>query len=133
MDGLVAHLTGTSKRCPGMTDDEIIEVARILGEKNLMKIRRDQGKDQEWMAADDHVGPNSINGARLAGPGTTVKLPVGAGRKLTGLEALAEASRQVERPVDGESAIEDESLIDPTLKEYEQRVQNELGLSDQHE
>ena len=129
MDSLVAHLTGTSKRCPGMTDDEVVEVARILGEKNLVKIRRDQERDQDWMVA----GPNGTNSARSAVPGSAVKLPVGGGRKLTGLEALAEASRQVERPAEAESAIEDESLIDPTLKEYEQRVQNELGLSDQCE
>ena len=56
------------------------------------------------------------------------------GQRLSGLEALAEASRRVEYPVSGG---QDENAIDPSLKEdehYEQlfntatRVQNELGM-----
>ena len=131
MDGLVAHLIGTSRRCPGMTNDDFVEVSRILGEQSLVKSRQDEERDQTWTKSDGIADSSKANGARLPAPGDVVKLPVGSGRRLTGLEALAEASRQVERPVGSESAIEDESVIDPSLKEYEKRVQNELGSSDQ--
>ncbi|MCJ1284716.1 hypothetical protein MMC26_004052 [Xylographa opegraphella] len=59
-----------------------------------------------------------------------------AGKRLNGLEALAEASRRVEYPVS--SSLQDENVIDPSLKEdegyerlfgAERRVQNELATS----
>ncbi len=47
----------------------------------------------------------------------TTKLPISGGRKLTGLEALAEASRQIEHPrKPGRSRMEGTNMIDPSLQ-----------------
>lgn len=47
-----------------------------------------------------------------------VKLPTAQGEKFTGLEALAEAGRQIERPEKGEWMSQQEDLIDPSLRDH---------------
>ena len=68
----------------------------------------------------------------------STKLPVGHGQKFTGLEALAEASRQIERPGKGKSVSKQDDLIDPNLKDHfefhgspshHNREQDETGKS----
>ena len=68
----------------------------------------------------DSMGRES--GGGVVEKGRRVELPFAGNRNLTGLEALAEASRQIERKVSPpkESSIEekmvDESAIDPSLR-----------------
>lgn len=55
------------------------------------------------------------------------KLRVGGRRKFTGLEALAEASRQIEQPSESETSAERDDFIDPNLEGismYERLVYN---------
>lgn len=130
-DNLVSHLTHSTaeKRCSEISDAEIARVKSVLGEQNQEKERKGQEKDQNATPQAERRGsapndPIDIETTTLLGP--RLSLPVTEQRSLTGLEALAEASRQVERPGEAEGGIDDESLIDPHLKDLERRVQIEL-------
>lgn len=80
----------------------------------------------------DPTGKESGNG--VVEKGGRAELPFAGNRSLTGLEALAEASRQVERedspPASGEKFI-DESAIDPSLRGPEPLPQT--GSTKEHE
>ena len=68
--------------------------------------------------APDPATGNAQDGVKtILQDGDLVRLSVGENRTFTGLEALAEASRQIESPrSNARSRIEDDSLIDPSLK-----------------
>ena len=120
MDSLVAHLTDPIRKCTGLDEQESSDILQILsGQKSAKEPQRHSDVPSNGTSVDAANGP-------LSEPAV-----LGEGRSLTGLEALAEASRQVERPGDdegGEGADNsNDSLIDPSLKDYEQRLHSALG------
>ena len=95
IDSLTTHLT---KKCQAIPMEDR---RRALLQLHEMPVH---------MAASEQDGPV------LEDTTSTVKLPTGSSRKLYGLEALAEASRQVESSGLGHISREDDSAIDPNLR-----------------
>ena len=122
MDSLVAHMT---KICPVLSAED----------RQRALLRLQQAPEQPTN------GPQSTHMSYgLLQLGSSGKSGSAQVKKLSGLEALAEASRQVEYPnKDGQSRIQVESLIDPSLEEptiYEgylkthERARSGLGMND---
>lgn len=85
------------------------------------------------LQSNERPEPEPHDAERYSGLAATIKghryptkLPIGGSRKLTGLEALAEASRQIEHPrKQGHNGAEKTNMIDPSLQniwEYEMSV-----------
>ena len=86
-------------------------------------------RDRQRAALQIHELPDipdgdlNVNQGNRAGPknGRTVDLPFAGNRRLTGLEALAEASRHFANdvtPGDPRTAAVDDSAIDPGLRDF---------------
>ncbi|KAL8818427.1 MAG: hypothetical protein Q9223_002932 [Gallowayella weberi] len=103
IESLTAHI---EKNCPSIRREDRI---RILAEPNssLQPASHDNGKGQ---------GVGDTTGLRALTEHQKV-LPVSSSRSLTGLEALAEASRQLEHPAkSGFIRSSQSQLIDPDLE-----------------
>ncbi len=117
MDTLVNHLVGSKRRCTKIKAEEVPGMLDILGNTTVRKSRRKPASG----GPDDPIYVESTRrGSRRPGPDEE-------GRGLTGLEALAEASRQVERPPDPDLGPPTALAIDPNLAECEERVRQALG------
>ena len=128
-DSLVNHLTHkkVEKRCSQISAADVEHIKSVIEEE---KARKDQDKNEKATLKSARSGsaPNDPIDVDATALGSSITLPITERRSLTGLEALAEASRQVERPDEFEGGIDEESLIDPNLKDIEQRVQTELCM-----
>ncbi|MCJ1479590.1 hypothetical protein MMC13_008276 [Lambiella insularis] len=123
MEILASHL---ANKCGALSGED--------RDRALMQLR--QVPEQTKSRQRQHLQENDL---RISGKREKLSLAQVSSleRKLTGLEALAEASRQVEHPAQkGESAGQDENVIDPSLRETESytrlfgsatRVHDELG------
>ncbi|KAL8798786.1 MAG: hypothetical protein Q9182_006398 [Xanthomendoza sp. 2 TL-2023] len=103
IESLTAHV---EKNCPSIRREDRI---RILSEPNLSlpPASHDNGNGQ---SVGDTTGLRAFTEHQTA-------LPVSSSRSLTGLEALAEASRQLEHPAkSGFSRSSQSQLIDPDLE-----------------
>ena len=115
IDNLITHLT---KICQGISTED--------RQRAVLRFKED-GVTQQGSKSIPHRG-------------TAIQLPVGEGRKLTGLEALAEASRQIEFPGNGgEYNREEDSTIDPSLRGpemygrlFDGQIREQSGLGNQH-
>lgn len=118
---LASHLATQCKALSGEDRDRALIQLRQLPEQ-FESNQRGQHREDDLRPAESsaevYVGQN-----------------VSRTKKFTGLEALAEASRQVEHS--GPIADQEENVLDPSLKEAEiydgllraeSRVQNELGM-----
>ena len=70
--------------------------AMALEDRHRALLQSNEHPDSESRDADGSLGPS----AATKGQRYTTKLPISGRRKLTGLEALAEASRQINNVVD---------------------------------
>ena len=122
---LIDHLTGTASRCPAVTSEDLAKIVTVQTTKSADKARKEALKTTAQELKSPFEGNTQTNGLFSAEPLHT-RLPLGQGKKLSGLEALAEASRQVERPSDphdenghtNEDSILDissDTFIDPNL------------------
>lgn len=76
-------------------------------------LQSNERPDSELQDADGFLGSTAV----IKGQRYTTKLPISGGRNLTGLEALAEASRQIEHPrKQGHNGMEETTIIDPSLQ-----------------
>ena len=121
MDSLVAHLTDRDRRCRNLSGEDSNRIDDLLRSQKDQKAQR----DQLHQAAVGDLVHQDLGEPQAGG--------LSDGRSLTGLEALAEASRQVERPgdadaVDGGDNLSN-SVIDPSLHQYtyEQQLHNAIG------
>lgn len=100
IETLLNHL---QRRCQSISH---ADKCRILAQ--LQELSGPENGIINQQASDDDQTPHQ----------TSLKLPVGHGQKFTGLEALAEASRQIERPGKGKSVSKQNDLIDPSLNDH---------------
>ena len=122
MDSLVAHVT---KMCPVLSMED--------RQRALLRLQQ-APENPTYGPQSTHTNYDFL---QLGSSGKSGSTQV---KKLSGLEALAEASRQVEYPIkNGQSRIQVENLIDPSLEEstiYEgyietlERARNSLGMID---
>ena len=98
MDSLVAHMT---KDCPLLS---VEDQQRVL-------LRLQQASEQLIYGPQSTLMTYDLPELNSSGKPVSTQI-----QKLSGLEALAEASRQVEYPIkNGKSKIQVENLIDPNL------------------
>ena len=126
MENLAGHL---AKQCGALSGDD--RDRALLQLRQVPEIARRGGHEGNG----DGRGVEGGRGGAEPTIGPSASAPSAAtGKRLSGLEALAEASRRVEYPV---LSLQDENVIDPSLKEdesYERlfgaegRVSNELGM-----
>ncbi|MCJ1384280.1 hypothetical protein MMC17_007396 [Xylographa soralifera] len=129
MENLASHL---AKQCGALSGED-----RNRALLQLRQVPEQSSKDR--LVGNVHGGGSArgFDGRdeKPSAPSSSVTVPSVLGKRLSGLEALAEASRRVEYPV---LSLQDENVIDPSLKEdenYERlfdaegRVQNELATS----
>ena len=95
---LIDHLTGGTSRCPSITPDDLTQIVAIQASKNAEKARKETPKGSGEEPSSPPGNGLSANGLSPISSLAQRTLPLGQGKNLTGLEALAEASRQVERP-----------------------------------
>ena len=76
-------------------------------------LQLDEGLSSELLRPNGSLDPTAITKTQRY----TEKLPINRGQKLTGLEALAEASRQIEYPrKPGDNRTQKSNTIDPNLQ-----------------
>ena len=126
---LLDHLTGNSPnspRCPSISPEDAEKINALQASKSADKARKGAVKASTEEASSPSGENLQANGSSPIESIGRTTLPLGHGRNFSGLEALAEASRQVERPL--EHRIENDqarkastldtnhdSLIDPSL------------------
>jgi hypothetical protein len=123
---LFDHLMG-DRRCPFLKTEDLAKIAAIQASRDAEKAKRENSKDITNFHFSVLQSPNSL--ANEDHSSLTPDMPVKSQQGLTGLEALAEASRQVERPIDTRLGDIDQgsefdlvqSFIDPSL--------NDIGLA----
>lgn len=121
---LLDHLTGSATACPAITTEILTDIVAIQASKSADKARKEALKPprNELSSPIDGVSTNRFSPTDSLGQ---PPLPLAQGKNLTGLEALAEASRQVERPLDPVGkpqphdsnvlGVRDDPIIDPSL------------------
>ena len=113
---LVDHLTGNSSKCPAITPSDSAQIMAIQATRSAEKARKEALKpptDEPLSPLGNGLSANGLSPIESTGQRA---LPLGQRRSLTGLEALAEASRQVERPsdsVDERAHFSESSIFDP--------------------
>ena len=111
---LIDHLVGNATRCPALTPGDIDDIMAIRASKSAEKMQRASAKRSAAYSFLEQDSLSTVQRKRQVTHGN------GANRSLSGLEALAEASRRVEwpakrqgnRPVD----LERDIRIDPDLR-----------------
>ncbi|MCJ1388629.1 hypothetical protein MMC18_001476 [Xylographa bjoerkii] len=129
MENLANHL---AKNCGALSGEDrhraLLQLRQVPGQSRIERPEGDVhgGGSERGFGGRDAKLPPALTSSATASSTT--------GKRLSGLEALAEASRRVEHPV---LSGQDENVIDPSLKDYDSyerlfdsatRVQNELGM-----
>ena len=98
---LLDHLIGnssTTPRCPSINAEDVSKIVALQASKSADKARKGAVKASAGEVTSPSGETLPANGSSPIEPIAHKKLPLGQGRNFSGLEALAEASRQVERP-----------------------------------
>ena len=111
---LIDHLIGNASRCPALTPEDIADIVAIRASKSAEKMQQASAKRSAAYSFLEQESLSTVRHKRQA------IHEHGANSNLSGLEALAEASRRVEWPTkqQGNKPIElkRDLLIDPNLR-----------------
>ncbi|MCJ1401873.1 hypothetical protein MMC11_005090 [Xylographa trunciseda] len=130
MENLASHL---AKQCGALSGEDRNRALLQLRQVPEQSRRERPGVDVRGVGSERELGGRDAKLLFATNPSSAD--PSATGKSLSGLEALAEASRRVEYPA---LSGQDENVIDPSLKEDEnyerlfdtaRRVQNELATS----
>ncbi|MCJ1329258.1 hypothetical protein MMC10_005937 [Thelotrema lepadinum] len=90
--------SSTTPRCPSINAEDVSKIVALQASKSADKARKGAVKASAGEVTSPSGETLPANGSSPIEPIAHKKLPLGQGRNFSGLEALAEASRQVERP-----------------------------------